>query len=72
MEQCIEVFSYDKTDFNISILNESEDSKFDLILKKRWHIIEEDNVLRYSVKTQQSKILPGKYRFYAQVKRFTQ
>lgn len=67
-ENKIEIFSYDEKNFNTEIVNKSEDSLLDTTLKEKWNKIEKNSVLRYPVKSQQSKILDGKYRFYAQVK----
>lgn len=66
-ENDIEIFSYNEKNFNLSIENERENSNFDSLLKEKWTQIEKNNVLRYSVKSQRSKILDGKYKFYAQV-----
>jgi hypothetical protein len=63
----IEFFSYSEKDFHFKIQSKNEDSKFDDLLKKKWLKVEQDNLLRYSVKTQQSKILEGNYGFYVQV-----
>lgn len=63
-------FSYTEEDFNLNIQDNNIDSQFDVALKAKWSKIEESNVLRYSVKSQQGRVIEGKYRFYAQVNKF--
>ncbi|OXU23353.1 hypothetical protein TSAR_014984 [Trichomalopsis sarcophagae] len=63
----IQIFSYNEEDFHYKVKDENVDSKFDIALKEKWKRAEEDDILRYSVKAQQFKILEGKYGFYAQL-----
>ena len=63
----IPFFPYNENDFLFKIDVNNKDSKFDVALKEKWNKMEDNNVLRYSVKSQQCKVLEGKYEFYAQV-----
>lgn len=67
----IEHFTFDKNDFHFEVSVESEDSKFDKAFKEKWSEIEQNNVLRYSVKHIEEKVLEGKYGFFAQVSKGT-
>lgn len=42
-------------------------SRFDSLLKNQWEIAAEAGVCRYRLTNLQTKILPGKYGFVAQV-----
>ncbi|KAL7301792.1 hypothetical protein TKK_0005780 [Trichogramma kaykai] len=57
-------FFYSERDFNFQTAGKNEESFFDQCLKDRWKQIEDDeNILRYSVRSQKSKQLEGKYGF---------
>ncbi|XP_011500084.1 PREDICTED: GDP-D-glucose phosphorylase 1 [Ceratosolen solmsi marchali] len=66
-KSAVEFFSYTEKDFHFQVQCNNEDSNFDILLKRKWAKAEEDNLLRYSVKVQQTKVVEGKYGFYAQL-----
>ncbi|XP_014209959.1 GDP-D-glucose phosphorylase 1 [Copidosoma floridanum] len=58
-------YKYNERNFNHQIQDLNELSQFDKIFIEKWSAVEQNNVFRYSVKSQQYKVLEGQYGFYA-------
>lgn len=66
-------FRYNKDNFiwNVAVPNDQSGercSDFDSLLQKTWNAAAESGVCRYRLDGLQTKILPGKFGFVAQVK----
>ena len=48
-------------------IKKDEESNFDLVLKEKWMEAQKNEVFRYILNIQDSKILEGKYHFLVQV-----
>lgn len=53
--------------WNVNIYKEKQVSRFDNLLQSQWEIAAEAGVCRYRLTNLQTKILPGKFGFVAQV-----
>ena len=64
----VPVFNYTPKDFKFTISEKpNELSKLDSIIQKKWEIAENNNVFRYKLNIEKSKILEGQYKFFVQV-----
>ncbi|XP_046383657.1 GDP-D-glucose phosphorylase 1 [Ischnura elegans] len=58
--------TYSSSDIKLRLLNSSE-TKLDALLRKRWERAKSLKIFRYALNIQATKVLPGKYGFFAQL-----